>query len=368
MAPSDQLPLAEERLRALVEQIPAVTYIDELEEDGSAIYVSPQLESVLGYPAEAWLEHSDFWAKHLHPDDLNRVWAEYERARDAGESMSQQYRMIAADGRTVWIDERAVLLRDEDGSPMAYQGVLFDITQLKETEERLRDSDAAKDTLLHAVSHDLKNPLFAIEAIGRTLSLTDVDEVDRASLLTGLQRSAHRAIGIITDLLDLERLADGLIDPQREPVRVDELVAGAAEDLAAISDEPIDLRLEPVELATDAARLRRVIDNLLVNALEHTPAGTAVRAVVARTDDGGGVQITIEDHGPGLESERAERLLSGTILPGEGLGLSIVARFCAALGGNVTYVPADGARFVVWLPDPGLADPGIPGPGSPPPD
>lgn len=345
----DGLPLAEARLRALVEQIPAITFIDALDENESTLYVSPQLREVLGFEAREWIERPDFWASRIHPDDRNWVWAEYVRRRDAGEPISYQYRLVARDGRTVWVDERAVPLRDEAGTAIAYQGVLFDITLLKEREDRLRRLDAEKALLIHAVSHDLKNPLFAIDASLRVLLHPDLSDRDRTALMDGLLRTTRRAIGIVTDLLDLDAMDRGSLDLVRQDVAVDELVAEAIGDLQQVaSATPFTSQLQPAHSMTDPARLRRVIDNLLVNAVEHTPDGAGVHVEVE--DDGEGVIITVADEGPGLNLERARQLLSSQPVPGEGLGLSIVARFCAALGARIDVVPSAGACFRVWLP------------------
>jgi diguanylate cyclase (GGDEF)-like protein/PAS domain S-box-containing protein len=135
---------AEERYRTLVEQIPAVTYIDRVT-DGpdEPLYTSPQIEQLLGYTPEEWLM-AGLWYEQLHPEDRDRLLAvdeRYERARQ--ERFSEEYRLIAKDGSVVWVREEAVLVRDEAGEPMFWQGVIFDLTERKETEEALRRSEVS---------------------------------------------------------------------------------------------------------------------------------------------------------------------------------------------------------------------------------
>jgi len=132
----------EEKYRLLVEQIPAVTYIDEVPEDDptdlTPAYISPQLERLLGYTPREWLADPDLWNRVTHPDDVGTAEARARRSFDDGTPLSIEYRMIARDGRTVWVREEAVLFRDEEGAPRFWQGIYVDITELKRAEEELR--------------------------------------------------------------------------------------------------------------------------------------------------------------------------------------------------------------------------------------
>lgn len=132
---------AEERYRTLVEQIPAVTYIDKATGGpDEPIYTSPQIEGLLGYTAEEWLE-GRLWPKRLHPEDKERILAADERFEAGDEPFSEEYRLLARDGSVVWVREDAVLVRDEKGEPLYFQGVILDITWQKEAEETLRVSE-----------------------------------------------------------------------------------------------------------------------------------------------------------------------------------------------------------------------------------
>jgi diguanylate cyclase (GGDEF)-like protein/PAS domain S-box-containing protein len=132
---------AEERYRSLVEQIPAVTYIDCADGSEEPLYTSPQIEEMLGYTPEEWLT-GKLWPERLHPDDRERVLAADERFESgAAERFSEEYRLIAKDGSVVWVREDAVAVEDEAGEPLYWQGVIFDITERKEAEEALRSSE-----------------------------------------------------------------------------------------------------------------------------------------------------------------------------------------------------------------------------------
>jgi PAS domain S-box-containing protein len=132
---------AEKRYRDLIEQLPLVTYIDE-PAVAPSIYISPQIEGLLGYTADEWLADPDLFLELLHPDDRERVLADHERVFAAGDSSwSFEYRLIARDGRTVWLRDDAVVVRDDHGTALYVQGFLMDVTKRKETEEALRKSE-----------------------------------------------------------------------------------------------------------------------------------------------------------------------------------------------------------------------------------
>jgi PAS domain S-box-containing protein len=122
---------SEDRFRRLVEQIPAVTYVQEpIDSDTpkAITYMSPQYEALLGYPAETEIIDEEHWLRMLHPDDRERVLAEELRTDETGEPFKIEYRLIARDGRVVWVRDEATLLEDEDGNSLYWLGVQYDIT------------------------------------------------------------------------------------------------------------------------------------------------------------------------------------------------------------------------------------------------
>jgi PAS domain S-box-containing protein len=132
------------RYRFLVENIPAVVYTVAPDDDRRTLYVSPHVERALGYSRLEWLEQPDIWMELLHPDDREPTLAAHDRHNETGEPWSREYRLIASDGRAVWIRDVATLVRDEDGRPAHWHGVQLDITEPKRVEDELR---AARDEL-----------------------------------------------------------------------------------------------------------------------------------------------------------------------------------------------------------------------------
>ena len=128
---------AKTKYGALVEQIPAIVYVDVADEDMSTTYVSPQIEAILGYTAQEYIDDPQLWERILHPDDREDAMATYLRGRESGDPFVFEYRLLARDGRTVWFRDSAIVLTDAQGRPEHIQGVMLDITERKAAEERI---------------------------------------------------------------------------------------------------------------------------------------------------------------------------------------------------------------------------------------
>ena len=126
-----------DRYRSIVQHIPAVTYIDALDDAASTLFVSPQVEEMLGYTPHEWMADADLWLRIVHPDDRARAAAENERHNETGEAFSLDYRVYRKDGRIVWVHDEATIFRDERGVPAFSLGVMIDITEIKRGDEKV---------------------------------------------------------------------------------------------------------------------------------------------------------------------------------------------------------------------------------------
>jgi len=150
----EELRQAEERNRTLVEQLPQVTYIEQLDGE-SASYISPQIEALVGYAPPEWLADPAFFGKVLHPDDRERVLADFATMHATGDRFECEYRFVARDGHIVWVHDGAVVVRDDAGRPLYAQGFLVDISGRKaaehalvESEQRFRDLVSGIDVIV----------------------------------------------------------------------------------------------------------------------------------------------------------------------------------------------------------------------------
>ena len=127
---------ANTRYRTLVEQIPAIVYVDLADESMATTYVSPQIEPLLGITPAEYIEDNELWTRHLHPDDRDAALTAYHDGRRSGRPFTFEYRLIARDGREVWFRDSAVVVPDETGTPAFIHGVMLDVTDRKLAEEQ----------------------------------------------------------------------------------------------------------------------------------------------------------------------------------------------------------------------------------------
>ncbi len=132
---------AEGKYRDLVERIPAVVYLALYGEGAPWLYVSPRIETMLGYSPDEWIENPELWFQRLHSADRDRVTEEENQSRDSSEPLVSEYRFVAKDGHVVWVRDEAEVVRDERGAPVALRGLWYDITDQKEAEGALRDAE-----------------------------------------------------------------------------------------------------------------------------------------------------------------------------------------------------------------------------------
>ncbi|HTG48122.1 MAG TPA: PAS domain S-box protein [Actinomycetota bacterium] len=363
----------EELYRTLVEQIPAVVYVNHIGEGYLPLYTSPGIEEMLGVDGDAFMQDR-LWFGMVHPDDRDRVFAEDERTEESLEPFSIEYRMIRPDGRVVWVLDRAEVVPDEHGEPRFWSGVMFDISSLKRAEEelgralalereasaRLRSLDELKNTFLQAVSHDLRTPLAAVLGSALTLERDDIrlePDVER-DLARRIAVNARKLQRLVTDLLDLDRLSRGLTEPNRANVDLAEVVRTVVAESETASDREVTLELEPTPASVDVPKVERIVENLLVNAARHTPEDAHIWVRVQ--PGSGGAILVVEDDGAGLPPEDRERVFgaferganASAHAPGSGIGLTLVARFAELHGGRAWAEEREGggASFLVWFP------------------
>jgi PAS domain S-box-containing protein len=227
--------------------------------------------------------------------------------------------------------------------------------------EHLRTLDELKSGFLQAVSHDLRTPLASVLGISLTLQrgrgrLTTEDTDD---LLGRLAANARRLDRILTGLLDLDKLDRGIVELRREPVDLAGLVASvvseAREELTA---HPVSLELLPIQVVADAAKVERIVENLLANAARHTDPGTPIWVRVEPRDRW--ALLCVDDAGPGIPAEQRESIFrpfqrgpgGATYAPGSGVGLALVAQLASLHEGRawVEDRAGGGASFRVLLP------------------
>jgi PAS domain S-box-containing protein len=364
---------AEAKYRALVEPLPAIVYAAEFEEGGRWLYVSPQIEQLLGFAPEELMADPSLFDRQLHPEDVERYRVAETQGRLAGGQLGVEYRMLAKDGRVVWFRDDAVVIKDDAGHPRFQQGVMFDITESKRAEEalrgaleleqkaaeRLRALDQMRNSFLAAVSHELRTPLTSVLGFAVTLQLGDVSLTaeEQVEMLDRLVANARKLERLLTDLLDMDRIARGVLEPKLALVDVGELLNRVAVEID-VGRRHLRVDASPLEVTADGAKVERIVENLVINAARHTPVGSQIWVRVRQLDDG--ILIEVEDDGPGVPEDLRDSVFlpfhqgirTNEHHPGTGIGLSLVEDFARLHGGRawVEDRPGGGAAFRVFLP------------------
>ena len=211
----DELDRAEARYRALIDSLPLVTWLTEPDDRSSTLYVSPLIDELTGYSPSEWAEEPDLFTKLLHPEDRAGVLDELERGKN-GTPLRAEYRLIARDGRVVWVREETTTARDPGGEPIYTQIFLRNIGERKRAEDE-RESLLAAERIAASDTAERQSRLDFLRRAGNELSST----LDHQAALRRVAELVVRdfADWCIVDVTDegneLKRLAVARVEPHK---------------------------------------------------------------------------------------------------------------------------------------------------------
>jgi PAS domain S-box-containing protein len=335
---------------------------------------SDELYAVYGVDPDEFEPTADGINELIHPDDREAVSVAVRGAMERHRPFTVEHRLSAQKDQGRVIQERGTMVLAEDGTVERVVGTGQDITEQKRAEDslraayerereaadRLRALDEMKSTFLTAVSHELRTPLTAVAGFAYTLEqrMDAFKPEERAEMLAVIARNATKLEHLLTDLLDLDRLQRGMIEPRTHPTDMASLVRRTVEESGLLDERKIVIEADDVHAMVDAAKVERIVENLLTNSVRHTPADSPIWVRVLR--DGDSVIIAVEDAGQGVPEEVKASIFQpfeqGPDIdahnPGVGIGLSLVAQFAKLHGGRawVEDRPGGGASFRVLLP------------------
>ncbi len=400
-------PDVEARYRTLVEQIPAVIFMAFLDEGVSEAYVSPHIETVLGFTQEEWLNDPVRWYEQIHPDDRGRWNIEASGLVLSGQPLRSVYRVIARDGHVVWFHCEVKLVLAEDGRPWFIHGAAFDVSELKQAEEALtrahrelearvqqRTAELAKanselqleiaerkraesqlarqaeelarsnadlEQFAYSASHDLQEPLRNMSIYSEWLRRRYQGKLDTDAdqFIKMLNEGAQRMIMMVRDLLAYTEAAKAT-EAVHEQVDSDVVLAKSLENLqATIRENQATITHDPLPCVTiRETHLQQVLQNLISNAIKYR-SDEPPRVHVSATISDHYCQFSVKDSGIGIEPEYHEqvfgifkRLHGREKYAGSGIGLALCKRIVERYGGRI-WVESEvnrGATFFFTVP------------------
>src|SRR5262245_2469685 len=245
-----------DRYRSIVEHSPAVTYIDALDDAATTLYVSRQVEELLGFAADEWISDADLWLRIIHPEDRPRAIAENQRHNETGESFSLDYRVYRKDGRLVWIHDEARMVRDERGVPIFSLGVMIDITEMKRSEEKVAFL-AYHDELTGLPSRAMFEELLE-------LSISRARHHEASVAVICVDIDDFRLVNDSLGRLAGDEVLRGVAERLREATRETDLVARRSADtfLLVLSDPARAGRDVQADVARAESAAQRILDSL----------------------------------------------------------------------------------------------------------
>lgn len=396
--------LAQERLEALEaleHETTALKLVHEILRSGMwtmefdqkgqmvSVFWSQQFRAMIGYHDE-----QDFpnvlssWSDLLHPEDRDRVLKQYYATIDdyTGKSLyDAEYRLLTKDQGYRWFRATGKLSRREDGTPITYVGMFVDITERKETAEKLDEqhrlleealdraqrASHAKTTFLNNMSHDIRTPMNAIIGFTNLASSHLNDQELVQDYLNKIKAASDHLLSLINDVLDMSQIESNKVAIEETPCSLPQLLRNLQSMIQAdLEFKELNFHMDDSALIhpyvlCDQLRVNQVLLNTLSNALKFTPSGGDISISVverpADTADAAVYEFCIRDTGIGIAQEflphifepfERERTSTVSGIQGTGLGMSITKNLVELMNGQIAVESQKGvgSAFTITLP------------------
>ncbi len=374
----EQLQKAEAKYRSLVEKVPGIVYLAEFGTEGRWHYVSPQIQSILGFSVNEWLQDPRLWLQQVHPADRAAVIAEDQRTHLTGSHFVQEYRMLTRDEKVIWLRDEGKLVVNEEGIPMI-QGVMLDITERKESDLareglehqlRLVQKFEAIGQLAGGIAHDFNNTLMAIIGHSELMLMKMPPDDPLRSSVFEILKASEKSAATVRQLLAFSRrqmMMPEVLDLNRVLTNLDGMIRNLAPKQIEIKYYLAD---DLGRVKADPSQIVQIIVCLVDNALAAMPQGgcltlqaenVSLDGAFVKTHKGAVagsyVMLSVKDTGLGMNEEVQLHLFepfftTKEVGKGTGLGLASVYGIVKQSGGYIemTSSTGSGTTFRIYLP------------------
>ena len=332
--------------------------------DGT-IWWSPQTYTLFGVRPEHFEPTPAAVLEMIDPLDREAFQALRNEAIAERQPFVHEFRIRRPDGTRLWIGHRGRAEYDDAGRALRNFGVVMDITERKEVEERLRDADRQKDLFIAMLAHELRNPLAPIKNAAQVLRRIVKPEPKTTWCQDVIERQVDQMTRLLDDLLDVSRLSRGQLKLKPQELTLAAVIEQAVELARPLIDAAghtlvVTLPDSPLEIRGDLTRLAQVFSNVLINAAKYTPRAGRI-SLTARAQ-GARASVTIADSGIGIAAEHLSQIfdvfqqIESTLAHsqgGQGIGLSLAKRLVELHGGTIAARSrgvGSGSEFELTIP------------------
>jgi two-component system sensor histidine kinase/response regulator len=355
---------SEREKSSLIYNLPGFVYKCSFDHSWTMNYMSDQCFDITGYHPKDFIDNSKLsFNDIIHPDFREFVWEKWQEAVSSKSNFKEEYKIETADGKTKWVWEQGHAIYTKDGNLDHLEGFIADVTQRREMEEALKESEAnlvklnaTKDKFFSIIAHDLKSPFNSIIGIGELLNEQVIKkEYDGLEEYTSIMtESSHRAMNLLTNLLEWSRSQTGRMDFSPEYIRLSLLIDEAI-DLSEFAANQKSIKIsrqisDSAVVYADKAMISSVLRNLISNALKFTKINGEIELSAKIIDNM--YLIQVKDNGIGIRKEDLNNLFQidkfystrGTYNEGgTGLGLILCKEFVTKHGGEIWAESKEGA-------------------------
>ncbi|HYG76443.1 MAG TPA: PAS domain-containing protein [Planctomycetota bacterium] len=296
----EKLRKSEEYFRTLADNISQLAWMAD--RDGALFWYNKRWYEFTGSTPEQM--HASGWQTLLHAEHLGRVLSHWQTARNSGEPWEDTFPLRSSTGEYRWFLSRALPIRDDSGSILLWFGTNTDITDLRQAQEALKESDARKDAFITMLAHELRNPLSPIRNAAEIITRTSDSSEPVIRAATIISRQVSHMSRLIDDLLDISRITRGKLELKTEPVNLAYLLQTVIDDYRpAIELAGLSVTFARPEsgcnVIADRTRLAQVFSNLIHNSTKFTPSGGEINVELICNESE--VLIQMRDTGIGIE-------------------------------------------------------------------
>lgn len=372
----EELLRSQERFQLAAEAIHSLIYDWDLKTN--YVYRTKGLVHVVGYLPEEADPTPDWWEQRIHPEDRERLQVREYLESPGHSHFSMEYRILGKHNDYVYVSDHGLILRDEEGNPARVVGSNFNITQRKQAEQALQESESRyrvlmqeaaelekrKDDFISMASHELKTPITTIKGYTQLMK-RDLEKqglTEHVASLAKVETQIDKLSKLVSDLFDVSKIHAGQLDYAEESIDIDAFVRDIVETLQQIS-ETHTLSIHGASHQTvigDSARLEQVFVNLVNNAIKYSPEADTVDIHISTAEDT--VIVSVQDYGIGIPREHLSKIFdrfyrahdndNSKAFSGLGMGLYISYEIVKRHGGDITVESAEGkgSTFSVFLP------------------